>query len=234
MNTVSDTISTYLQYGTRPDVPLERVLSAVLDQGWQLRAPFGGDFVYRIEDERRTAEHIDEVVNAVGTPGNASVAVERDGLRVWIEQDSDVLPTVEGWHLYLWADKYEFGHRQDTRTQAEARSRVQQYLDLVELAVVETDPDYGFGKLGTTVSPKVVPTVDELLASRVFNVFWLNVFDSAAVERLGRETILDAPVWEVRELETGHLMLVASDNPFEPADEWADGVERLGEYLNVD
>ncbi|AXR79508.1 hypothetical protein AArc1_3203 [Natrarchaeobaculum sulfurireducens] len=223
-----------MMYGIRPSAPLQRVLKAALNAGWKLSPQFGDDYVYWIDDKRFTAANNDEVVEAVDSLETTAVAIERNDLRVWIEKDTDVLPTVETWHLYLWANKYEFGHRKDARTQAEARARVQQYLDLVELAVVETDPDYGFGKFGSIVSPKVVPTVDELLSARVLDVFWLNVFDSAAVERMGRERVLEAPAWEVRELETGHVMLVASDNPFEPADEWADGEEHVAEYLDVD
>ncbi|MFC4550509.1 MULTISPECIES: hypothetical protein [Halorussus] len=43
-------------------------------------------------------------------------------------------------------------------------------------------------------------------------MFWLNVFAPAAVERLGRETLLSAG-WKAQELDDGSVLLVLSDNP---------------------
>lgn len=231
---MSDTISSYLLYGLNPEAPLQRVLEAVLEDDWELVTSHDGDFRYRIGEDRRTTERQETVLSEVDTPRNAAVAVERGDQRVWIEKDTDMLPTVESWNLYFWSDKYEFTHRGQNRSREVARDRVRTYVDLVALAVEATDPSYGFGKFGYVVSPKIVPTVDELMDQRVHSVFWLNVFGPKAIERFGRNRLLDAPAWDVRDLETGHVLVQVLDNPIDPADDFQAAHRELSEYLELD
>lgn len=231
---MNDYICSYVVYGTLPDEPLTRALDAILQGGWTVDTHRDGDFEYMAGDELRMAETTDQALSDVDTCGEAAVAVERGELRIWLEKDSDRLPTIESWHLYVWSDRYDYEHERAKRTREEVRENLRQYVDLVQLVVEATDPSYGFGKFGYLVAPEAVPTVDDLLDSRAREAFWLNVFDEQGVERLGRERVLDAPAWDVRELETGHAMVIVSDHPFEPAEEWADAEAEVAEHLDLE
>lgn len=83
---------------------------------------------------------------------------------------------------------------------------------MVKTAVEATDPGFGFGKHMAAVSPRVVPTAADIHDSHYRDVFWLNIFEEAAVNSIGRETVMDTSAWRVTELDTRHVVVVA-DNP---------------------
>jgi hypothetical protein len=210
------------------------LLRAATDN-WDLadRDPETGGFRYRVDGARRTASTVDEIVTDIDGELNGSVKLKRDGLTIYAELNYEKLPTLNVSNLYLWTDEYSFYHDGEGRTQVEARRNVETYLDLVETAVEATDPGYGFGKHMAAVSPRVVPTADDIYDSRYRDVFWLNIFDEAAVNSIGRETVMDAPAWRVTELDTGHVLVVAAGNPIQPDSRWDGATERVKEHLGI-
>jgi hypothetical protein len=104
---------------------------------------------------------------------------------------------------------------------------------LVETAVKSTDPGYSFGKYMAPVSPRVVPTADDIYDNRYREVFWLNVFDEEAINSIGYETVMDSPAWRVTELDSGHVVVVAADNPIQPDSQWDGATERIKDHLSI-
>lgn len=231
---MDDSISTFLLYANWPDEPMGSLLRAVNDD-WELanRDLETGEYRYRVDGRRRTASTVDELVADIDGELNGSIKLERDGLGMYVELNYEKLPTLDVSNLYLWTDEYSFHHGGEGRTQAEGRDNVETYLDLVETAVEATDPGYGFGKHMAAVSPRVVPTADDIYDSRYHDAFWLNIFDEAAVNSIGRETVMDTPAWRVTALDTGHVVVVAADNPIQPDSQWDGATERVKEHLGI-
>ncbi|MFC7047156.1 hypothetical protein ACFQH6_18715 [Halobacteriaceae archaeon GCM10025711] len=115
-----------------------------------------------------------------------------------------------------------------------AAANVDAYFEFVALAAEATDPDYGYGTVGTEVDPAKIPTPDHLAEGRISHVFWLNVWPEAVVDRLGRERVLSAPAWRVRELATGGVLVVAADNPSSPTDAWVTGRADVAAHLGLE
>lgn len=89
-------------------------------------------------------------------------------------------------------------------------------------------------KVDLGVFPKMIPARDELPDPQVSQIFWLNLFKASTADDLGYDRLFTAPAWHVDELETGHILLVAADNPVEPAEEWEGAEERIAEHLGID
>jgi hypothetical protein len=112
--------------------------------------------------------------------------------------------------------------------------------DLVDLAVTMhtgIDPLYTYG-LGLD-GPFTHPTHDDLGRGRVRAeaIHWLNVLPESLVTKLGRDRVLETPTWQVTELDTGGVLLVAYENPVRPDDDLAalpDEIESIVTHLGLD
>lgn len=231
---MSDTISTYLMFSRQPEEPLQTVLSGVVDAGWELQTRYDGMYKYLVDDEAVRSETLDAVLSDLSGAERASIKVQRDDVEVRLERNTESLHESDVDNYLIWADKYQFTHGGRGRSRETARQNVIRYLDLVQLVVETVVPDYGFGKYGRAVSPVTIPSEDDLNDQRAVHTFWLNIFAPRAVDRFGIEYLLDAPAWSVRELETGHVMVITLDNPIEPSDDWSTAHSDLAEYLGLE
>lgn len=187
---MTDIISTFLMFESPPEKPLPNVLTAAIGEGWTVQTEYGGDnYEYMVGDDLRTATMIDRARADIDTSDHTSITVEKDGVEVVTEKDTDLLPIVGISNLYLWSNKYNYEYNHADRSTEQARANVDTYLNLIELTVSRTDQGYEFGKFGREVSPRSVPTVDDIYDARIRDVFWLNAFDQTAVERFGREPL---------------------------------------------
>lgn len=110
-----------------------------------------------------------------------------------------------------------------------ARSRVETVVSLTGALATVVDPEYAWGEISTrgefvteqrpTTRP-IHEDVDEL--------GWITVLSPALVEQFGgRDRVLDAPARRVEELETGHVLIVKSDNPNESASRSSGSVDEF-------
>ncbi|WP_435359157.1 hypothetical protein [Haloarchaeobius sp. DFWS5] len=109
---------------------------------------------------------------------------------------------------------------------------IEWYLELVETITRTTDPDYVFATHAWPDNKSDVPTLEDLQSGRIPEVHWLNVFSTATVNRLGREEILSAPAWEIRETGSDHIMVVSQDSPANPTTEWKYGRDEVKTALS--
>lgn len=238
---MSDTISTFLLFEDDPDRPLQAILEPAIERGWQLgRAISKDEYTYGVGDEYRSASAVEDVIDEVDEAETGDFRLEIGDLEVYVKKNdphipvSDVRETEFIPNVYIWADQYDISHRRDARTQIEARRNVEKYLELVALAAEQTNPDYGCGAWGSAFSPTQIPARDELADPRIAEIFWLNLFLASTADGLGYDRLFTAPAWRVEEIDTGHVLLVAADNPYQRAEEWEGAEERIAEHLGID
>lgn len=111
------------------------------------------------------------------------------------------------------------------------RKRIQErvliILELVRHLAALADPTYGWSFLMIGQSPDsgLRPT-DRPISENIDQFGWLTVLDDSLIESFGgREHIRAAPAWSVEELESGHMMIVRTDNPADPTFEPSGSLE---------
>lgn len=227
---MSDTVSSYLLYSAPPSNPLGSVVSTAINAGWSI-SKSDGEYEFRLESESATAQTVQELCDRIDSKSRASIRIEHDGLSIRIVKNERNSPISPLSHLRFRAWQADFAYSTSSMTRAEAVTRVEKYVDAIELAVEATSPAYGFGRPTSAVSPSAVPTIDDLLDSRISHAFWLNVFDAATVDHLGRDRVLSVPAWHVTELNSNHVIVVCWDHP-NPSSEWEDSSDDLEGYSN--
>lgn len=123
------------------------------------------------------------------------------------------------------------------------RSKVQQRVDAIVrllLDIVElVNPAYAWSMLSIGTRPdRGLRPMERPIVDDISRISWLTVFSEELVEDLGgRDHVLETPAWRVETLESGHIVVIATDNPtdpsFEPAsdpeDHLLDGENQLDE-----
>jgi len=112
-------------------------------------------------------------------------------------------------------------------TRSKVQERIQAVLKLVKNLVVLTTPEYAWSMLRVGPSPHegLRPT-DRPISENIDQFGWLTVLDDSLIEAFGgREHIRAAPAWSVEELESGHMMIVRTDNPADPTFEPSGSLE---------
>lgn len=110
----------------------------------------------------------------------------------------------------------------DVNPAAHTRSRVQErvagILDVVTDLVTLTDPEYVWGMLSVGQNPDSgYRPPDRPISANIDRFGWITALAEPIVTDLGgRNHVLEAPAWSVEELETGHLLILGSDNPVDP------------------
>lgn len=122
----------------------------------------------------------------------------------------------------------------DLKPDAHVRSRVQErihaLLETVRELVVLTNPEYAWGMLRVGQNPhKGLRPTDRPISDNVDRFGWVTVLAEPIIADFGgRDHVLDAPAWSVEELETGHILIVRTDNPADPTYQPSHSLE---EYL---
>lgn len=226
---MSDEIDLYALYTREEDERLRSIVRAALDSGWELETETDG-YVYSVGEQRLTAASVDDVLSDLRNEGVAEVRLTKDGFRVRLGKDhlpnsfDDAIPAS------IWAFCSEASLR-PTQYESAVRANVEDYLDLVRLLVDRTAPDYAFATSGS-LSPAHLPTVDELRTGRIPWVYWLNVFSTPTIERLGRDRIRSAPSWRTEAIGDDHVVVVTRDSPVGFDDEWRYGPEETMTHLS--
>ncbi|MDS0261097.1 hypothetical protein NDI56_16990 [Haloarcula sp. S1CR25-12] len=91
--------------------------------------------------------------------------------------------------------------------------------------------DEHFSRIDKEAGPGRPVTEASLSENRLETVSWLMLFSPPLVAEYDREWLLDAPVWQTRELDDGAVMLVASPDPTD-WEEFRAARTELGEYFD--
>lgn len=114
-------------------------------------------------------------------------------------------------HLIISADKTPFKSSCPVPG-TEIEHRRETFASVLAGITEITDPHGGFGgpgpyPLGDPSNPR---TVVDGIVSEMFEIVYLREW---AVEEIGRQTVLDLPAWDVQELSTGGVLLLAVPLP---------------------
>jgi hypothetical protein len=82
-------------------------------------------------------------------------------------------------------------------------------LRFAQLVYNRLQPKYGWGDRTST---RLFLTPQELAATDVRFIFWVNFFGSDYVTHYGRDFFLNAPGWKIEELESGSILYVTTES----------------------
>lgn len=105
-------------------------------------------------------------------------------------------------------------------TKSHVRNRLEALLELIEAITRSIDPVYAWGMVLRGPSPdEGLRPSERPISESIERLSWITVFSDSLVEDFGgRERVLRTPAWRVEELDTGHVMIVRTDNPVDPAE----------------
>ena len=194
----------------------------------------GDEYRYSSDDDLRYVETFDEVVEDLNAAVSAWIKLERDQTEIVVEKNADnsyVTPELTDFHIWAWDTEFE--SPRDGWNGRSRKASTRTYVQTVRKLTAELDPEYGYAKYPEYVNPATMPTYDDVLDGRIRGAFWLNVVAPKYIETIGRDRIESAPAWLVEELTTGHFLVVASDNPVRPSDQWDGAIGALAAHLDV-
>lgn len=232
---MSEIVGTWLLFTHSPAHQLADLIETLKNTGWDVPER-GGIHYYSVDGNEKKVETIEDIVAGIDSGVTASVELERNRTSVSIQKNADVDsgPSRTLKNLYLWSWESEFRPPRDGWNGRSRDDATMRYVDVIRTAVEITDPDYGYGTYPEYTDPGTVPTYDDVLDGRVRGLFWLNLFGPKTIDILGRDRIESAPAWRVEELSTGHLLVVATDNPVDPSEKWKGATDAVAEHLGFD
>ena len=148
----------------------------------------------------------------------ASVTIHLNRGETWDWNEPRVL--VSFWTMPLQTD-VNINPDQHTRSKVQQRvdAIVGLLLDIVELI----DPVYAWSMLSIGTRPdRGLRPMERPIVDDISRMSWLTVFSEELVEDLGGlDHVLETPAWRVETLESGHIVVIATDNPTDPSFELA-------------
>jgi hypothetical protein len=233
---MSQYVKTYWVFPDGVDVsPVVQSIESGWNDGWYsedadadyVRVRSGDDIEYQ-------SIHINSIGDEISSSENLSVRFNVGDLGFSLSVWPNGTELIELPFISLSTSSTTFDYRSDKRgTQEECRDLVRDLVGVVRTITVTTEPPHAFGNLGGFQPDDELPSKRELRNGRIDSLHWLTVFSEPAIDRLGRDRILQAPAWHVEELDTGQILLVVTDNPRVPTDEWEGAFERTREHLGL-
>ncbi|PSQ28621.1 hypothetical protein BRD03_02730 [Halobacteriales archaeon QS_9_68_17] len=112
----------------------------------------------------------------------------------------------------------DFGEGRYTREKVQ--KRVESITDLVGGLAEVVEPEYVYGVLLVGMNPhRGLKPTGRPISENVERLPWISVLSDTIIEDFGgRKRVLDTPAWRVEELETGHVMIVKTNNPIDPTE----------------
>jgi len=133
----------------------------------------------------------------------------------------------------FWLD--EVFYRPSRSSESTVSDRVESLLDLVCGVAERCEPVAGYGYIDEIVGREggayegIAP--EDLRSGRPEVVHWFTLFPPDRVEALGRDRVRSAPAWRVRELSTGAVAVVASEQPLYGG---GDQRQAIADHLGID
>lgn len=146
---------------------------------------------------------ISEVVDEVASSGAGRLTFWSGGKRFRLSMSLDTPDDQLVPNIYLSFSKFDL-----------PAIGVETLINWVATISETLDIEYGFSGWDPEQAMFVDSVADELAGLR-----WLQVFGPRIVEDLGgRDHVLATPAWDVTELDSGHVLIVHDDHPFDPAE----------------
>lgn len=237
---MSDTVQLYWLFpGGVSDRPLSRIVRAGLSEEWQPRdvseATDSPDRVrYTVARNEPTGiGDLDTTLAEIEASTYASLWLKRGKLRFHLQKNPrpDLFEEVD--HLAVETPDTEFKQRNQPKPQREAATEnVESLLSITRLVIWELGPAYGFGTFGT-VSEDAAPSATQLEDGLVSRIFWMNIFGPSIVTRFKTNVIRETPAWHVEKLDD-HYLIVTTDNPVQPSDEWTGANREVADWLSIE
>lgn len=99
---------------------------------------------------------------------------------------------------------------------------IETVLSLVTEMVPLVAPEFAWsGIIDETILTARKPS-DRPIRDTIEHLGWVTIMSDRVVDQFGgREHVLETPAWRTKEFDTGHVLLVLSDDPFDPDPELA-------------
>jgi hypothetical protein len=225
MSTIdTDAVRMLFVFADHPDNEhYRRLAEHLLDMGCRPRLHESDEgFSFRINDEVSHQEApLSEAVDQILDADRGWVTLYYHELKfsvgIWSNRSNSDDPTLS---LRVWSSQFE---TYENESDADVRARVSDVLDIVGIFTECLKPIYAYGG-GPFPAEQVdvVMNVQQVRGGKLPELFWLNVFPPTLVEQIGSDRVRTAPAWKVVELQSGHVLLVVTDNPVFPSVDWED------------
>ncbi|WP_226023707.1 hypothetical protein [Halomicrobium salinisoli] len=176
----------------------------------------------QVSDDLRTDEAIDDALAELEAADRGTISLwTNSGMKVALKfrNVAPKNPLERGYgRVSISLQTPQFDPRHKDRSLC--RTRVEELLDLVEQLTVLIDPIYVWsGTLEAVHDHQSMIPEGRPIVSHVDELLWLTVMSPTVVEEFGgREHVLATPAWRVDELDSGHVLLVLQDHPYDPAE----------------
>lgn len=124
--------------------------------------------------------------------------------------------------MTFWTLPIKTNHTDDglSRDRSKVQSRIEKIIKIVADVVEIADPEYVYSaQYHGAGSYRGVRPLNRPIADNVSKMNWLAVFSESVIDDLGgRKRVLNTPAWRVEELDSGHIMVIKTDNPVDPKD----------------
>ena len=180
---------------------------------------------------------LETALSQLDTDSYGEIFLWYDSLRIGIRKNIEypIVPDVP--RIGLSIESGGFKLSEDDERLREKRALLDSYIDLAAIVAEHTNPVYGYGEIDTYQAHPHQPEIDAVRRGEVSHLFWFNLFAETMIERLGYYVLTDAQdnarAWRVKELETGSIVLVASDSFNRPTEGWRGNREQLAEHLGI-
>lgn len=230
----TDAVRILFVFEDRPDNEhYRRLTDRLLEMGCRPRLNESDEgFSFRFNDEvDRQEATLSEAVDQILDAGGGWVTLYYHELKfsvgMWSPRSNrDDEPTLS---LRVWSSQFEV---YEDESDADVRARVSSVVDIVREVTECLEPIYAYGGGPFPDEPAdVAANVRRARAGKLPEIFWLNVLPPAVVERVGSDRVRTAPAWKVMELQSGHVLLVVTDNPVFPSIDWEDATAELAAHF---
>lgn len=119
----------------------------------------------------------------------------------------------------------------DKYPEEEVQGRVNQLIEFVVALAEFADPAFTYATTEAADRPLDLTWTDLVDGRPPARLHWLSIFSEQMVDRFGRDRLENAPAWKVRELETGGVLLVVSNNPVHPDPELPGSYSAVAKHL---
>ncbi len=106
--------------------------------------------------------------------------------------------------------------------QITGKERIQHFVSLVTALANLLHPLYGYAHNQADATLGTDPHVSGPFApTRVYEIYWLNIYGKRLVEQLGRDRVLSIPCFHCEELAGGGVLLLSRPTPLDYASDEA-------------
>lgn len=236
---MTDSYHAFFHIETVPDRFVERAIEQCVECGFDTVKAGGSEYIQQYEtaahDRMRDADDPDDdyTGGSISDIAEEISEAEEGTVTLWYDtMEFELLFYVQpGQEWYIPKVELTFWRRNvtpdDHRTRESAQNRIDHVVKAITKLTTAFDPEFAYCDTLDVlehVFPEERPIVDQ-----IERIPWATVLSGQLVEEFGGyERVLATPAWQVDELESGHVLIVRTDNTAVPA---AGAGISLEEYL---